>query len=84
MDGIYDRQAPKRPVSLSLNEDLVRRAESLTGDLSERVETLLADYVATAERERDERERRLDAAIAAWNDFDAEHGSFADQYLDDL
>ncbi|CAO3419751.1 type II toxin-antitoxin system CcdA family antitoxin [Azospirillum doebereinerae] len=84
MDGIYDRQAPKRPVNLSLNEDLVRRAESLTGNLSERVEKLLADYVATEERERDERGRRLDATIAALNEFDAIHGSFADQYLDDL
>jgi len=84
MDGIDDRQAPKRAVSLSLNEDLVRRAESLTGNLSERVEKLLADYVATEERERGERERRLDATIAALNEFDAIHGSFADQYLDDL
>ncbi|SMH31152.1 type II toxin-antitoxin system CcdA family antitoxin [Azospirillum agricola] len=84
MDGIHDRQAPKRPVTLSLNEDLVRRAESLTGNLSERVEKLLADYVAAEERERDERERRLDATIAALNEFDAKHGSFADQYLDDL
>jgi len=84
MDGIYDRQAPKRPVTLSLNADLVRRAESLAGNLSERVERLLADHVAAEERERDERERRLDATIAALNEFDAVHGSFADQYLDDL
>lgn len=82
MDGIYDRQAPKRAVTLSLNEDLVRRAEALAGNLSERVERLLAD--AIGQEERDERERRLDAAIAAWNEFDAKHGSFADQYLDDL
>lgn len=84
MDGIYDPQAPKRAVTLSLNEDLVRRAEALAGDLSERVEGLLADSVAREEQERNERERRLDAAIAAWNEFDAKHGSFADQYVDDL
>lgn len=84
MDGIQDRPAQKRPVTVLLDEDLVRRAESLTGNLSDRVEKLLTDYVAHEERDRDERDRRLDAVIAAWNEFDALHGSFADQYLDDL
>lgn len=84
MDGIQDRPAQKRPVTVLLDEDLVRRAESLTGNLSDRVEKLLTDYVAHEERDRDERDRRLDAAIAALNEFDAIHGSFADQYLDDL
>ncbi len=84
MDGIQDRPAQKRPVTVLLDEDLVRRAESLTGNLSDRVEKLLTDYVTHEERDRDERDRRLDAVIAAWNEFDAIHGSFADQYLDDL
>ncbi len=84
MDGIQDRPAQKRPVTMLLDEDLVRRAESLTGNLSDRVEKLLTDYVAQEERDRDERDRRLDAVIAAWNEFDAIHGSFADQYLDEF
>lgn len=84
MDGVQDRPAQKRPVTMLLDEDLVRRAESLTGNLSDRVEKLLTDYVAHEERDRDERDRRLDAVIAAWNEFDAIHGSFADQYLDEL
>lgn len=84
MDGIQDRPAQKRPVTMLLDEDLVRRAESLTGNLSDRVEKLLTDYVTQEERDRDERDRRLDTVIAAWNEFDAIHGSFADQYLDDL
>jgi antitoxin CcdA len=84
MDGVQDRPAQKRPVTVLLDEDLARRAESLTGNLSDRVEKLLTDYVAQEERDRDERDRRLDAVIAAWNEFDAIHGSFADQYLDDL
>jgi antitoxin CcdA len=84
MDGVQDRPAQKRPVTVLLDEDLARRAESLTGNLSDRVEKLLIDYVAQEERDRDERDRRLDAVIAAWNEFDAIHGSFADQYLDDL
>lgn len=84
MDGIQDRPAQKRPVTMLLDEDLVRRAESLTGNLSDRVEKLLTDYVTQEERDRDERDRRLDAVIAAWNEFDALHGSFADQYLDEF
>ncbi len=79
MDGVYDRGAPKRDVTLSLDEEILHRAQSLPGDLSERVEKLLADEVAKADRER-----RLDAVIEAWNQFDEKHGSFADQHVDDI
>lgn len=79
MDGVYDRRAPKRDITLSLDEDILHRAQSLPGDLSERVEKMLADEVAKADRER-----RLDATIAALNDFDARYGSFADDHLDHL
>ncbi|PWC39541.1 type II toxin-antitoxin system CcdA family antitoxin [Azospirillum sp. TSO35-2] len=79
MDGVYDRRAPKRDVTLSLDEDILQRAKSLPGTLSERVEKLLAADVAQAERER-----RLDATIAALNAFDDTHGSFADEHLDHL
>lgn len=79
MDGVYDRRAPKRNVTLSLDEDILQRAQSLPGDLSERVEKLLADEVAKADRER-----CLDATIKALNDFDAKNGSFADEHLDHL
>ena len=78
----YDTHAPKRPVNLSLNEDLVRQARAFTGNLSEQVEKLLADYVTEEQKQLDERERQLDAAIAAWNEFDAKYGSFADEYID--
>lgn len=78
----YDAHAPKRPVNLSLNEDLVRQARTFTGNLSEQVEKLLAEYVAEEQKRFDERERRLDDAIAALNEFDATYGSFADEYAD--
>ena len=78
----YDAHAPKRPVNLSLNEDLVRQARTFTGNLSEQVEKLLAEYVAEEQKRVDERERRLDDAIAALNEFDAKYGSFADEYID--
>lgn len=78
----YDVRAPKRPVNMSLNEDLVRRARAYTGNLSEQVERLLAAYVLEEQKRRDERNKRLDAAIDAWNAFDARHGSFADEHVD--
>lgn len=78
----YDSHAPKRPVNLSLNEDLVRQARTFTGNLSEQVEKLLAEYVTEEQKRLDERERRLDDAITALNEFDATYGSFADEYID--
>lgn len=78
----YDAHAPKRPVNLSLNEDLVRQARTFTGNLSEQVEKLLAEYVTEEQKRVDEREKRLDDAIAALNEFDAKYGSFADEYID--
>lgn len=78
----YDVRAPKRAVNLSLNEDLVRQARELAGNLSERVESLLAEYVAAELRARADKERRLDETISAWNAFDAKHGSIVDEYND--
>jgi antitoxin CcdA len=45
----YDRTAPKRPVNMTLNEDLIRRARGITSNLSETVESLLAGFVEDAE-----------------------------------
>ena len=39
----YDLAAPKRPLNLSINQDLVAQARSLTPNLSAEVETLLGD-----------------------------------------
>lgn len=75
---VYDVHAPKRPVNLSLNEDLVRRMREVTGNLSEQVERLLAEYLAAEQTRRQEAESRLDRALDAWNEFGAEGPSFAD------
>jgi antitoxin CcdA len=74
----FDASAPKRPVNMSLNEDLVRKAREIAGNLSEQVERLLAEYVLEEQRKRAEEESRLDAAITAWNAFDERVGSVAD------
>ncbi len=76
----YDRAAPKRPVNLTLNDDLVRRARRFTANLSETVEALLATYLAQAEAS----EIRLDQQVADYikisDAFAAEHGSLADEF----
>ena len=82
MKPAYDVDAPKRPVNMTLNEDLVRCARQYTSNLSEQVEKLLAEFVAAERSRRAERDAQLDAAIEAWNEFDEKYGSFADEYLD--
>lgn len=74
----YDRTAPKQPVHMALNEDLVRRARGLTSDLSGTVENLLATFVEAAEAT--ERERQIAAHVAANRAFVARHGSLADEF----
>lgn len=78
--AIYDATAPKRPVNMTLNEDLVRCARELTDNLSEQVEKLLADYVSAERKRRAEEDGRLDAAISAWNDFDEKYGALGDEH----
>ncbi len=82
MSRIYDVNAPKRPVNMTLNEDLVRCAREYASNLSEQVEKLLVDYVINERKRRAEEDGRLDAAITAWNDFDEKYGSFADEHSD--
>lgn len=80
MKATYNLEARKRPVNLTLNEDLVVQARGLTGNLSAVVESLLADYVEHARQQRIAKTKTLEATIAMWNDFNAKLGSFADEY----
>ncbi len=76
----YDTSARKRPVNLTLNEDLVAQARELTDNLSSVVEGLLADYVERSGVDREERRRSLERVIAAWNAHAVQRGSLADEY----
>ena len=80
MKSVYDRDARKRPVNLTLNEDLVSRAKGITDNLSGVVESLLADYVAHELGERVAKSKAVAATVAAWNEFADEHGSFSDEH----
>ena len=80
MKATYNVEAQKRPVTLTLNEDLVAQVRGLTDNPSGVVESLLADYVEHERQQRFAKARTLEATIAMWNDFNARQGSFADQY----
>lgn len=78
----YDANAAKRPVNMSLNEDLVAKARQFTGNLSEQVERMLGDFVAQEQKKRFDAEGALKDAVRHWSEYDAKHGSFADEYID--
>ena len=80
MKSGYNVAARKRPVNLTLNEDLVVQARGLTDNLSGIVESLLADFVEHERRKRVARVRTVESTIAIWHEFNAKQGSFADEY----
>ena len=76
----FNSEARKRPVNLTLNEDLVVQVRGLTNKFSGVVESLLADYVEHEHRQRMAKAGTLEATNSLWNAFNAWHGSFADEY----
>lgn len=80
MKSMQSNQARKRAVNLTLNEDLVSQAKSMTNNLSGVVEQLLADYVLKQNSARQEKLHNADTAAQAWNTFNEQSGSFADEH----
>lgn len=80
MKTAFNATARKRPVNLTLNEDLVNQAKSMTDNLSGVVESLLSEFVDRESRERLVKTKVVEATIAAWNRFNTESGSIADEY----
>ena len=76
----HNMQARKRPVNLTLNEDLVLQARKITANLSAVVESLLADFVEHERQRHHAKTKTLATTIATWNNFNAKHGSFADEH----
>ena len=70
----------RRPVNLTLREDLVQQAKTTTDNLSAVVERLLSDYVTNERRERLAHEARVAETVAIWNKFNSGKDSFADEY----
>jgi antitoxin CcdA len=76
----YNLQARKRPVNLTLNEDLVLQARGITDNLSAVVESLLANFVEHERQQRYTKAQTVEATMATWNDFNTQLGSFADEH----
>jgi antitoxin CcdA len=80
MKSMQSNQARKRPVNLTLNEELVTQAKGMTNNLSGVVEQLLADYVMKQNNARQEKVHHADVAAEAWNTFNERSESFADEH----
>ena len=76
----FNAGARKRAVNLTLNADLVSQAKSMTDNLSGVVESLLTEFVDRESRERMAKAKVVEAAAAAWNKFNSDSGSIADEY----
>ena len=77
--------ARKRPVNLTLNEDLVRQAKAMTNNLSGVVDRLLVEFVSKERRERLARSEAVEQTVALWNQFNADQfksikSAFSDDY----
>lgn len=76
MLAIYDLNATKKPTSLSVNSDLLKKAKELDTNLSAALEQTLVEQVRAKQRAGWLAENR--AAIAAYNTLVEAHGSFGD------
>lgn len=74
------RTVRKRPVNLTLSEDLVEEVKGITDNLSGLVESLLADFVSKERERRSGIVEEARATAALWNDFGERNGSFADDH----
>ena len=70
----------KRPVNLTLSEDLVEEAKGVTDNLSGVVETLLAEFVSKERERRSGIAEEARATASLWNEFEERNGSFADEH----
>ena len=70
----------KRPVNLTLSEDLIAQAKTYTSNLSATMESLLGEYVTRQQQERMSRQQLADACAADWNTLHDAIGSFADEH----
>jgi len=80
MKAGFNAAARKRPVNLTLNEDLVSQAKSMTDNLSGVVESLLSGFVDRERKERLVKAKVVEATVETWNRFNAKSGSIADEY----
>jgi antitoxin CcdA len=79
MEVGFDRSAPRRPVNLNLNSDLVERCRSEIGNLSAHVEELLAADLEKRAAAAEAEKRRIERAIDAFSALYEAHGSLSEE-----
>jgi len=72
----YNLKAPRRPVNLTANSDLVNRVRSENGNLSQMLEQTMITFLA--ERELDRWKEKNKAAFDSYNSMIAERGSLSE------
>ena len=75
----FDHAAPRRPVNLNLNSDLVERCRSEVGNLSAHVEALLAADLEKRAAAAAAEQRRTEHAIDAFAALYETHGSLSEE-----
>lgn len=80
MHAFHVNSIRKRPVNLTLNEDVVAQVKALTPNLSAVVDTLLTGYLAQKQYENLSRQEQAQRLSVIWNVFNEQSGSFADEY----
>jgi len=70
--------APKKPVNLSLSEEVVRESRQYCGNLSAKVEEMLQAYVVSERLSRQQHRQQVQRAVADWNALHDAVGSYAD------
>jgi antitoxin CcdA len=76
MPQVFDVHAPKKPTNVSINSDLLLKAKTLKINLSATLESALIELVNAKQREMWKQENQ--DAIAAYNQFVEENGTFGD------
>lgn len=70
----------KRPVNLTLSEEVVASAKRYSNNLSATVESLLADFAQREQQAATERQQLARVCASEWNAVHDAVGSFADEH----
>jgi hypothetical protein len=77
---LYNKSAPRREISLSINEHLLRLSHALTPNLSQTVEMLLIGFIEAEYNRQRAEDKALQQVINAVNAHHRENGYLSDDF----